>query len=669
MTLTIEHLLELFNQLPKNINFEYVKPGKSKAQLINVDDAMRRVDMARVNEDGSTNSTSLTTDNLISLVNNIKENIPFRVDDIFRGGGNTRSTYEAVLAHTAEFYKCKVGNNKHLIWFPTYKHEIGKIVEYDSIPKKELFTFYVYKMNSSSTANHYLRDIEKDIVVDAVIKATGNVHNSIFDVDNIEIAKNIREIVMADPRNNDRSVKNYGGYPGSACLQYINFLNELLNGVSTETSSSPTILSDLTLQKIVYGAPGTGKSFGTDDKIKVVYPSKEGQKTNVFRTTFHPDSDYSTFVGAYKPTKNLSQKLLWKEELVSKCKEYATRPGYNNQNLTQFGYDFSLSLQRITKEDKTFSYANFLAEAGVTDTSASSYVTAGMDLYSKTASKIANITYSFVPQTFTKAYIQAWKNFIAGEKKPVFLVIEEINRGNCAQIFGDLFQLLDRDDETGMSCYPIKPDTDLGNFIADELSGLAGEATEWQSVIQGEELLLPNNLHIWATMNTSDQSLFPIDSAFKRRWKWEYVKIADKKKDWKIKFAYNVGDEEKSQDRDWWKFIEQINKIIASMTSSADKQLGYFFCKPDKKEDDAEKNTIISEEAFVGKVVFYLWNDVFKNYAMDEGNLFKFKPTADAKDEDLTFPDFYDDEGKVNGYVAAQFIDHVMAWEKSGENL
>ena len=239
MKLTIEHLLELFNQLPQNKNFEYVKPGKSKAQLINVDFDIRRVDMVRVNDDGSTNSASLTTDNLTSLVNNIKENIPFRVDDIFRGGGNTRSTYEAVLAHTSEFYKCKVGNNKHLIWFPTHKHTIGEITEYNSIPKKELFTLYVSKTNSSSTAGHYLRDIEKDVVVDAVKKATDNIYNCIYDVDDIEIATKIREYVMADPRNNDRSVKNYGGYPGSACLQYINFLNNLLNGVFTEMSISP----------------------------------------------------------------------------------------------------------------------------------------------------------------------------------------------------------------------------------------------------------------------------------------------------------------------------------------------------------------------------------------------------------------------------------------------
>lgn len=672
MTLTIEHLLELFDQLPKNIKFEYVKPGKSKAQLINVDNAMRRVDMARVNDDGSTNSTSLTTDNLISLVNNIKENIPFRVDDIFRGGGNTRSTYEAVLAHTSEFYKCKVGNNKHLIWFPTYKHAVAEIVEYNSIPKKELFTFYVYKMNSSSTANHYLRDIEKDIVVEAVTKATKNVHNSIYDIDTIEIATKIREYVMADPRNNDRSVKNYGGYPGSACLQYINFLNELLNGVSTETSSSPNIQSDLTLQKIVYGAPGTGKSFGTDDKIKEIYPSKEEQKENVFRTTFHPDSDYSTFVGAYKPTKvkaKQSQVILDYDSLVDKYKEYIEVKKNMTIASTLMGYDYHDS---IVKMQPQHTIGELVADAYKNNTTYDSVLRGGMAVYESNPSvKSDKITYSFVPQTFTKAYVQAWKNFIAGDKKPVFLVIEEINRGNCAQIFGDLFQLLDRDDETGMSCYPIKPDTDLGNFIADELSGLDGKAPEWQSIVEGEELLLPSNLHIWATMNTSDQSLFPIDSAFKRRWKWEYVKIkngVDKKTqqplDWTIKFEHENGE----CNHKWWDFIQQINKIIASMTSSADKQLGYFFCKPDKNEDDVEKNTIISEEAFVGKVVFYLWNDVFKNYAMDEGNLFKFKPKADAKDEDLTFPDFYDNEGKVNGYVAAQFIDHVMTWEKDKED-
>lgn len=452
----------------------------------------------------------------------------------------------------------------------------------------------------------------------------------------------------------------------------VDMMSLVLNDYTGYKKQQKHFLSGQPLQKIVYGAPGTGKSFGTDDKIKEIHPSKEEQKENVFRTTFHPDSDYSTFVGAYKPTKvkaKQSQVILDYDSLVDRYKEYIEVKKNMTIASTLMGYDYHDS---IVKMQPQHTIGELVADAYKNNTTYDSVLRGGMAVYESNPSvKSDKITYSFVPQTFTKAYIQAWKNYISGDKKPVFLVIEEINRGNCAQIFGDLFQLLDRDDETGMSSYPIKPDTDLGNFIADELSGLAGKMPECQSIIEGEELLLPSNLHIWATMNTSDQSLFPIDSAFKRRWKWEYVKIkngVDKKTqqplDWTIKFDHDNGE----CNHKWWDFIQQINKIIASMTSSADKQLGYFFCKPDKQENDAEKNTIISEEAFVGKVVFYLWNDVFKNYAMDEGNLFKFKAKPDTKDEDLTFPDFYDEEGNVNGYVAAQFIDHVMAWEKDKED-
>ena len=190
--------------------------------------------------------------------------------------------------------------------------------------------------------------------------------------------------------------------------------------------------------------------------------------------------------------------------------------------------------------------------------------------------------------------------------KPVFLVIEEINRGNCAQIFGDLFQLLDRN-KAGFSTYPIKPDTDLGNYIKEEFEKEGLTSAEYPTVFSGEELILPNNLHIWATMNTSDQSLFPIDSAFKRRWDWEYVPIkrADKKpeKEWIIKVAHDG----KTYWCYWWEFLEAINHQIEETTHSEDKQLGYFFAKPKAGED------FISADTFVNKVIFYLWNDVFKD--------------------------------------------------------
>lgn len=329
------------------------------------------------------------------------------------------------------------------------------------------------------------------------------------------------------------------------------------------------------LQQIFYGAPGTGKS----NAIKKVV---DEQKKRCHRTTFHPDSDYSTFVGAYKPT--------MKESFITK------------DGVT-------------TKEEK--------------------------------------IIYTFCPQAFTNAYVEAWNT-----EEEVYLVIEEINRGNCAQIFGDLFQLLDR--KNGVSEYPVEADADLQNYLNTALAKTSRTDIP-DDVKSGEKLMLPSNLYIWATMNTSDQSLFPIDSAFKRRWEWKYIKIKEgrdengNKLDWKV----DVKMDEAGNLLPWWAFIQKINEIIASMTSSADKQLGYFFC--------CAKDGVIDEETFVSKVIFYLWNDVFKDYGFEDSSLFRYTDN-EGKEKDLTFPDFYDEDGeKVNTERLTDFVKKVMNWKKTSE--
>jgi len=338
-------------------------------------------------------------------------------------------------------------------------------------------------------------------------------------------------------------------------------LNKNLNN---ELSTAPNGKQIGVVQKIVYGAPGTGKSHNTDDKIRTIYSKGSWEeKQYVFRTTFHPDSDYSTFVGSYKPKE---------------------RGG----NKKQVVWDFtSSSAKSIDVKDIN-----------------------GNEVVDST------ITYHFVEQVFTKAYVAAWNSVFADEYKPVFLVIEEINRGNCAQVFGDLFQLLDRKDD-GFSEYPIKSDSDLSDFLRDSFAKHKDVPEKYASIKNGEELVLPSNLYIWATMNTSDQSLFPMDSAFKRRWDWEYVPICDAGKNWKILVN--------GKEYDWWSFVEQINNRIWDATHSEDKKLGYFFCKADRKtnENDA-KNNIISADKFVGKVLFYIYNDVFKDYVFDDA-IFKDK--------------------------------------------
>ena len=348
----------------------------------------------------------------------------------------------------------------------------------------------------------------------------------------------------------------------------------MIEGRTSKRTITKRISSNL--QQIYYGAPGTGKSHIINEQVS---------NESVIRTTFHPDSDYSTFVGCYKPTTK-----------VVKMRDLAGH---------------------VIKEN-------------------------GVELTED------RIVYEFVEQAFLQAYIQAWKFYdkSSEEVKKQFLVIEEINRGNCAQIFGDLFQLLDRN-MWGFSDYPIQADNDMRKQLAKAFSGLEisqenkdrinacykCDKDYVQQVLNGEILLLPDNLYIWATMNTSDQSLFPIDSAFKRRWDWQYMPIAKGRDEQGKELNWSIEAEDNRYD--WWSFLTKINEQIGSTTNSEDKKLGFFFCKA--------VNGKISAETFVGKVIFYLWNDVFKDFGFDN-TIFN--------DEDggtLSFDKFYttDDKGKV----------------------
>ena len=355
--------------------------------------------------------------------------------------------------------------------------------------------------------------------------------------------------------------------------------NELVRkGNPAESSRAENHLLKTTgLQQIYYGAPGTGKS-------KTIKDLTFGE--SVIRTTFHPDSDYASFVGTYKPI----------------TEEVTLRDCYGKKVIDD-------DTKEVVKEER--------------------------------------IAYKFIPQAFLEAYVEAWKKL--GSSKKQYLIIEEINRGNCAQIFGDLFQLLDRN-EYGFSDYPIVADKDMQKYLKKEFEGweitnkdkinqLYGEANMIGLIMKGERLVLPSNLYIWATMNTSDQSLFPIDSAFKRRWDWKYVPIRegrDKETNAKLNWYINTGD----RQYNWWSFVSQVNKLIGSLTNSEDKKLGYFFCKAKDGEIDAD--------LFVSKVIFYLWNDVFKDYGFDD------KDFQDEEGKILSFDRFYEDKnGKTNVDIAS----------------
>lgn len=400
--------------------------------------------------------------------------------------------------------------------------------------------------------------------------------------------------------------------------------NELdRKGNPAESSRAENHLLKTTgLQQIYYGAPGTGKS-------KTIKDLTFGE--SVIRTTFHPDSDYASFVGTYKPI----------------TEEVVLRDCYGKKVIDD-------DTKEVVKEER--------------------------------------IAYKFIPQAFLEAYVEAWKKL--GSKKSgksdksynrihpalldtpeiftknkaskkQYLIIEEINRGNCAQIFGDLFQLLDRN-EYGFSDYPIVADKDMQKYLEkefagweitnkDEINQLYGEANMVNLIMKGERLVLPSNLYIWATMNTSDQSLFPIDSAFKRRWDWKYVPIRegrDKETNAPLNWYINTGDKQYK----WWSFISKVNELIGSLTNSEDKKLGYFFCKAKDGEIDAD--------LFVSKVIFYLWNDVFKDYGFDD------KDFQDEEGKILSFDRFYEDKNgttNVDIAIVKQFLENLGVEEYISE--
>lgn len=339
---------------------------------------------------------------------------------------------------------------------------------------------------------------------------------------------------------------------------------------------------------IYYGCPGSGKSRKVKDIVDSINPDY------VFRTTFHPDTDYSTFVGCYKPLGITPKKQSYSiEELISILVEL--KKSGTSYPMHKFAVEYYFALEGLSRAEKE----NITTAAGLT----SNYVTemdkaiaAGKHI--KRNEKDSNIIYRFSPQVFTNAYVKAWED----TRKPVYLIIEEINRGNCAQIFGDLFQLLDRDKTTGKSEYPIKADKDLVAHI-EKVLGAGHEG------IKNGELCLPSNLIIYATMNTSDQSLFPMDSAFKRRWDWEYVPINYSKDIDSGKFIIEVDEDTKYS---WVEFLERVNDKIYDATNSEDKQMGNFFIK---KSVDAKE--------FVNKVMFYLWNEVCKEEYGTQRNFFR----------------------------------------------
>lgn len=272
--------------------------------------------------------------------------------------------------------------------------------------------------------------------------------------------------------------------------------------------------------RIVFGAPGTGKSY----QLKIDCEKElNGTVGDYERVTFHPDYSYSKFVGTYKP---------------------------------------------------------------VTDSN-------------------GTIKYTFVPGPFMRLYVQAIKSGWTETPQPFLLIIEEINRAKVAAVFGDIFQLLDRDDD-GVSEYDIHASEDVKNYLAGALDGRPEDY---------QKIKIPDNMFIWATMNSADQGVFPMDTAFKRRWNFEYLGI--NKNEEKISGIGKIELAGSDEPVEWNILRRAINAKMSSdqFKINEDKLMGPFFLS--KKVLASDENGMIIDtkkfvDAFKSKVIMYLYEDAVK---------------------------------------------------------
>ena len=606
--MTYEGLIQQLSQLEINRQYSYLPSATSSSQntytLLGVSESEIKV----LRDD---KEILVSINQIKKILDVLRENVPLDVESALGGSGNTRSIVESLLCLTPSVFFTRISNRKHIVLLSSKEHSLGSLqsineLELNEIIKREKeqnrkkveeeFKYYLTSIARSkktgeklkpSSISSYLIFIKCDKLFDYNPTKWKQIE-SIYDISSLDEINRILNTLLKDPEFVKHNKNDNNGFRSRALKQYQDFLISKATSVNKDEfddeEETSAVGDYMFMQAIFFGAPGTGKSHKIDYNL---FKDKDGN-------------------------------------LIGKgIKEI---PG-DRKFRTTFHPDYD--------------YAQFVGAY-------------------KPKKEGDAITYSFVPQVFAKAYAAAWKLYLqrdsrdsigasplqndSGKVIQVYLVIEEINRGNCAQIFGDIFQLLDRDSE-GFSQYSIDADFDFAEWLKTNDNGLKSVWPAYEEKVGEGKLKLPPNLNILATMNTSDQSLFPMDSAFKRRFDWEYVPISFTDEDGNEKEAakYEIDIPDANGKNYLWKnFVEAVNDKILDLTESEDKQLGEFFIKPDS-------GNVISKERFLGKVMFYLWNEVCKDEHKDR-SFFKLKDGSY-----FTFQDLYRKKDLLK-----QFMDELL---------
>lgn len=369
--------------------------------------------------------------------------------------------------------------------------------------------------------------------------------------------------------------------------------------------------SSFSRNRILFGAPGTGKSFTINrDRVELL---GVGNEDDYERVTFHPDYSYANFVGTYKPVmvddpaeiiSLASEKkvlaVLTDETKSAQEKYDLLYDRFKSDGLTRLPILLGLYTDESFKTRKADG-SDAAGDDGV-ERNYGRAIRPYVNL-SRSSKGKKDISYEYVPGPFMRMYVKALKNSRTDNIKPFLLIIEEINRANVAAVFGDIFQLLDRGDNF-VSEYPIQASEDIKKYLANELGGNPSDYNK---------IKIPDNMFIWATMNSADQGVFPMDTAFKRRWDFTYLGIDDNDEQLRGKYV-TIGSKEQ-QRLEWNELRKAINEFLAESKINEDKQLGPYFISKSivvPKDGGTEIDSKKFCEAFKNKVLMYLFDDAAK---------------------------------------------------------
>lgn len=413
----------------------------------------------------------------------------------------------------------------------------------------------------------------------------------ILDYTNISyLHKNLNQ----DDLNHEKII--HGRNPFNSVDEYLEDLNSAINSLNTENNAiitSASIVRSIRqndVEKIEISRQNDGNEFKLfrkllfiDDYLIILklrnqykyefYGIKNNEPLNNFDSFYYPNSEI-------EDTQITADQFTYLNKEYSPNKIFYGAPGTGksftlNKNKNELLGEYSDNFERVTFHPD-YSYANFVGTyKPVQDINKD-----GEDI----------ITYKYSPGPFIRTLVKALNN----PSELFILIIEEINRANVYSVFGDIFQLLDRD-EYNFSEYPIDISEDLKNFLKTKDLNL-------------DKIYLPSNMFIWATMNSADQGVFPIDTAFKRRWDFEYMSINSKQEkieDLKLKVNGKLNNKKITEEYKWNTVRKAINNFLLSEKINEDKQMGPFFIQ----KTDSENVTQI----FLDKVLMYLYEDAAKS--------------------------------------------------------